>query len=1086
MNIADFQTLLMKFLSIDNAVRGEAEQFYVNLKQSPDALIMSLLQVMKGTQDEALRSLCAVLLRQAYARDKELLWDKASPQVRQTLATEFLSMSETEASNSIRHKLCSGIAELGAILIPEGQWQELLPYLFNRTKSENEIHREAALSIFGGLASNMGSGFKPYFNVLKDVLATGLNDPSVKVRIAALSATSSLLQTLQEPNEKNSFQDLIPAMLNTINVALQATKEEEAQSALQMFVELAEAEPLFLRPFINNVVDSMMAIVAHTNFEDATRHLAFEVLNTLAETRPGMMRKQVPQFVKKMLHLAITLMLNLDEEEVNEWNLSDDEEYEGTDYDIGEEALDRIALSMGGHVVSELFEMIPQLITNANWKHRHCALMTLAIVGEGCYKQLLPHLTDVMKLIMPTFNDPHPRVRWAACNCIGQMSTDFSPEIQTQFHQMIIPALTAVMDDAANIRVQAHSAAAIINFCEMCEASVLEPYLDGLLSKLAALLQGGKIRVQEQAITAIASIAKCAEGTFIKYYDLFVPFLKSILSGANVKEYRKLRGKAMECISLIGVAVGKEKFYNDAKEVMSYMMETQSKPLDADDPQISFMQQAWARIAKCLKQDFVPFLQYVMPGLIQLAQTKTDITIADESDETEQKDGWEYVVLGDKRVGINTTSLEEKANACNMILCYAEELEEGFFPYVDSVQKLMVPLLKFYYNDNVRQAAVSCMVPVLQSAASYLKKAGAAAGADQMYCRNLFSYMVPTFHEAMEQETELEILNGMLESYTLCMSIVGDGCMDNEQMSKCVVCMKSLIEHYEAVKEEQLDKKQSPDVDDDEGDKIDEEIMRNEDSLGLIADVLGHMAKLMKASALPILQDLLPTVLAYLQPQKTASERQAIICLIDDIVEFTQKESLPLFPYILPSYCQYANDPDPAVRQATVYGIGVLAVVGGEAFVPVIPTLLNSLNTVCSHPDARTEENVNATENAISAIAKICETYPTQVNLAQILPVWLHYLPVTEDKIESKVIYNHLCSFIEKYNGAIMANNVQNIGKVVQVLASALDTDLIDEPLTARSLAILKQIQAQLPGEIQRIWSSLSPTEQAHLQKYLA
>ena len=27
--------------------------------------------------------------------------------------------------------------------------------------------------------------------------------------------------------------------------------------------------------------------------------------------------------------------------------------------------------------------------------------------------------------IVPLANNPHPKVRWSACNCIGQMSTDF-------------------------------------------------------------------------------------------------------------------------------------------------------------------------------------------------------------------------------------------------------------------------------------------------------------------------------------------------------------------------------------------------------------------------------------------------------------------------------------------------------------------------------------------------------------------------------------------------------------------------------------------------------------------------------------
>lgn len=45
----------------------------------------------------------------------------------------------------------------------------------------------------------------------------------------------------------------------------------------------------------------------------------------------------------------------------------------------------------------------------------------------------------------------------------------------------------------------------------------------------------------------------------------------------------------------------------------------------------------------------------------------------------------ETITLGDKRIGIRTSVLEEKATACNMLCCYADELKEGFFPWIDPV-----------------------------------------------------------------------------------------------------------------------------------------------------------------------------------------------------------------------------------------------------------------------------------------------------------------------------------------------------------------------------------------------------------------
>jgi len=57
---------------------------------------------------------------------------------------------------------------------------------------------------------------------------------------------------------------------------------------------------------------------------------------------------------------------------------------------------------------------------------------------------------------------------------------------------------------------------------------------------------------------------------FKKYYDAVMPYLKSILMHATDKSNRMLRAKSMECISLVGMAVGKDKFRDDARQVGLY------------------------------------------------------------------------------------------------------------------------------------------------------------------------------------------------------------------------------------------------------------------------------------------------------------------------------------------------------------------------------------------------------------------------------------------------------------------------------------------------------------------------------------
>ena len=64
------------------------------------------------------------------------------------------------------------------------------------------------------------------------------------------------------------------------------------------------------------------------------------------------------------------------------------------------------------------------------------------------------------------------------------------------------------------MRVQAHAAAALINFAEPCEANVLQGHMEELLTALQGLLSNSPRNVQEQAITAIAGLAENSKDGF--------------------------------------------------------------------------------------------------------------------------------------------------------------------------------------------------------------------------------------------------------------------------------------------------------------------------------------------------------------------------------------------------------------------------------------------------------------------------------------------------------------------------------------------------------------------------------------------
>lgn len=86
---------------------------------------------------------------------------------------------------------------------------------------------------------------------------------------------------------------------------------------------------------------------------------------------------------------------------------------------------------------------------------------------------------------------------------------------------------------------------------------------------------------------------------------------------------------------------------------------------------------------------------------------------------------------------------------------------------------------------------------------------------------------------------------------------------------------------------------------------------------------------------------------------------------------------------------QYCKDKQPEVRQAAIYGCGILAQCGGDQFAQTCSMVMPMLIETILASDARDPENVTVTENAISAVAKILKYNSSAItNPDEIVNVW--------------------------------------------------------------------------------------------------
>ncbi len=57
------------------------------------------------------------------------------------------------------------------------------------------------------------------------------------------------------------------------------------------------------------------------------------------------------------------------------------------------------------------------------------------------------------------------------------------------------------------------------------------------------------------------------------------------------------------------------------------------------------------------------------------------------------------------RVGIKTSALEEKCQAFETLVIYCSTLGTRFAPYLSQTLELVLPSLRFFFHDGVREAS---------------------------------------------------------------------------------------------------------------------------------------------------------------------------------------------------------------------------------------------------------------------------------------------------------------------------------------------------------------------------------------------
>jgi len=259
--------------------------------------------------------------------------------------------------------------------------------------------------------------------------------------------------------------------------------------------------------------------------------------------------------------------------------------------------------------------------------------------------------------------------------------------------------------------------------------------------------------------------------------------------------------------------------------------------------------------------------------------------------------------------------------------------------------------------------------------------------------------------------------------------------------------------------------------DDSAKEAIEEELEIEEELMMQIVDAVGFVMKTHKSDASAMIDSTFGPMFMNLMRQNGLPETLLwnALCFFDDVVEHCGiATSQKYLPTCAPMMVRSAGNNDPYVRQAAIYGIGQLAEQAKEFFANnnLCGQALNLLMQVLRRPDARDEEQLGATENAVGAIGRICAFHGSRndVPTQEILPVWLSFLPLRDDMIEAYIVHRHLLALLQGKNTDLLGKDLMRLPVALKVVCEIISEELADK----RTVAALTTWGSGFKGQLNR------------------
>jgi HEAT repeat protein len=611
--------------SADNeGIKAATATLNKNYYTSP-ASLNALLHILTSNESTQLRQLAAVEGRKLVSKH----WAAIPADQKTQLRNSLLQSTLNEEQKLVRHSAARVVSAIARQDFESGEWTELPNILQQAANSETVRHREVGMYIIFTLMETLGDFFMDNLAGLFQLFSKTIRDPeSAEVRIntmLTLSRVAMFLDTDEDPNSLEAFQECIPSMVLVLKACIDDDDEGEAMQAFEVFQTLLGCDATFLSKHFNDLIKFMMDISTQTDIDDEYRSQALAFLMQSARYRK--LKIQGLRLGEEMTLRALSIVPELGDVSSEEEDITPARSALGL--------LDILASSLPpSQVVVPLLKAIGPYVTNQDPNFRRAGILALGMCVEGAPDFIATQLNEILPMVMQLLEDPNVRVRGAALNGVARLSDDLAEDVAKE-HARLIPAMIKNFDLAirslpssqgsdrdenfAIIRASCSAVDALIEGLSKEEAAV---YVSELVPRFSPLFASEDSRSQIASVAAVGSIASASEGAFMPYFESTMQALGEYIPKKESEDELNLRGVVCDAMGKIASAVGAVPF----QPYVGPLMQASEEALHLDHPRLretSYM--LWSTMSKVYEEEFAPYLEGVVKGLHEcLKQDETE------------------------------------------------------------------------------------------------------------------------------------------------------------------------------------------------------------------------------------------------------------------------------------------------------------------------------------------------------------------------------------------------------------------------------------------------------------------------------